>query len=345
MTADLDRANFDQADLDRWAAASIAKGSKSFALASRLFDAETKRRVRLLYAWCRHCDDVVDGQEGGRGSLTTEGTPLERLETLRARTLAGLHDPAAETGAFAAIGQVAADTGLPHDLPLRHLDGFAMDAHERQYRRLEDLLDYCEHVAGVVGRMMAVVMGVAPDDEAMQTRAADLGLAFQLTNICRDVVEDAGIGRCYLPTEMLAAAGVPPGEHARPQHREALVTVTGTLLDLADRYYASAREAARRLPPRAAWAVLTAASVYAAIGDRVRAAGTAAWDTRQHTGKWQKLMMLMAARGEMRRQKRQGAGQVADRQEARLSPRADLWTWRDDSEVWRVPAPLIGTAS
>ncbi|MGB7404848.1 MAG: squalene/phytoene synthase family protein, partial [Pacificimonas sp.] len=178
-------------DLDRWAAQSIARGSKSFALASRLFDAPTKRRVRLLYAWCRHCDDVVDGQEDGRGDVADASGALTRLGELRARTLAGLADPAAETGAYAAIGQVALESGLPREWPLRHLDGFAMDAHERRYRSVEDLLDYCEHVAGVVGRMMAVVMGVDADDDAVITRAADLGLAFQITNICRDVLEDA----------------------------------------------------------------------------------------------------------------------------------------------------------
>ncbi|MBV7257896.1 phytoene/squalene synthase family protein [Pacificimonas sp. WHA3] len=316
-------------DLDRWAAQSIARGSKSFALASRLFDAETKRRVRLLYAWCRHCDDVVDGQEGGRGTVESVDSALERLGTLRARTAAGLADPASETGAFAAIGLVAAETGLPHELPMRHLDGFAMDAHDRRYRSLTDLLDYCEHVAGVVGRMMAVVMGVAADRTDVLVRAADLGLAFQITNICRDVLEDAANGRCYLPEEMLAARGVTPGDIARPEHRGALTEVTRELLVLADDYYESARIGATHLPPKAAWAVLTAEKVYRAIGHKVRAAGPAAWDVRQHTGSWEKIGMLMMARREAK------AAALC------LDDRADLWTY-GDTPPWREPQSPLG---
>ena len=321
-------------DLDTWAAASIAKGSKSFALASKLFDAETKRRVRLLYAWCRHCDDVIDGQEGGRRGVAlgedveSEEAVLARLDELRRRTKAGLNDPESETGAFRAIGQVAAETAMPHDLPMRHLMGFAMDAYDRRYRSIEDVLDYCEHVAGVVGRMMAIVMGVAPDNDEVLTRAADLGLAFQLTNICRDVVEDAAVDRCYLPTEWLVAEDIPPGEHARPEHRLGLVRVVASMLDLADAYYRSAREGATHLETRAAWAVLTAEKVYRAIGEKVSAAGAAAWDERQHTGKMEKLAMLAAARKE-------AGGPKAD-----LSKRRKLWTYGDTLD-WREPQPLM----
>ncbi len=319
-------------DLESWAAASIAKGSKSFALASRLFDADTKRRVRLLYAWCRHCDDVVDGQDGGRGARENKDTPLERLAVLRARTMTGLADPASETGAYAAIGLVARETGMPHELPLRHLYGFSMDAHERRYRSLTDLLDYCEHVAGVVGRMMAIVMGVPADDDAVLVRAADLGLAFQLTNICRDVLEDAANDRCYLPDEMLVGRGITPGDHARPEHRAALADVVAELLELADRYYDSARVGATHLPRRAAWAVLTAEKVYRAIGHRVRAAGTAAWDERQHTSTFEKLGLLWAARGEAKRAALPLAGREA------------LWTY-GDTPLWHPPREALETAA
>ncbi|MGB3723757.1 MAG: phytoene/squalene synthase family protein [Pacificimonas sp.] len=315
-------------DLERWAATSIARGSKSFALASRLFDVQTKRRVRLLYAWCRHCDDVVDGQEGGRGVIEPDGKALERLAILNRRTAAGLADPASESGAYAAIGLVAAETGMPHDLPMRHLGGFAMDAHERRYRSLTDLLDYCEHVAGVVGRMMAVVMGIPANNEAVLTRAADLGLAFQLTNISRDVLEDAANGRCYLPEEMLTRRGITPGDHARPEHRGALTDVIAELLDLAEVYYESAKMGATHLPPKAAWAVLTAEKVYRAIGHKVRAAGPAAWDERQHTSIRQKMGMLLGARAE------------AKTSPMPLDRRDDLWTY-GDTPLWQSPRTAL----
>lgn len=322
--------------LDQWAARSIARGSKSFALASRLFDSETRRRVRLLYAWCRHCDDVVDEQEGGRGRAGAEPSEgdqsaLARLAELRAGTEAALAGRRPVHPAFAAIAEIAALTGMPRELPMQHLIGFAMDAHARRYRTLEDVLDYCHHVAGVVGRMMAVVMGAAPDNERLLVRAADLGLAFQLTNICRDVKEDAAAARNYLPAEWLAAENIPPGEFMRPEHRAGLIAVTNRMLALADGYYESAAEGATHLPFRSAWAVLTAAKVYRAIGVKVRAAGPAAWDERRHTGRREKLIAMLAAR------------RAAAAPAIGLGHRAPLWK-HGDTPPWREPAPLMAAA-
>ncbi len=285
-------------DLTRWAHRTIKKGSKSFALASRAFDPETRRLAWLLYAWCRHCDDVVDGQDGGRGALDMDADAAARLEVLRSRTGAALSGAYEATDAFAALAAVAAATSMPRAHPFAHLDGFAMDVGGRAYRHIEDVLDYCYHVAGVVGVMMAQVMGIEPDDETVLLRAADLGIAFQLTNICRDIVEDAAIGRCYLPDEWLADAGIPPGEHARPDYRGALFHVAERMLNLADAYYVSAREGAAHLPFRSRWAVLTAAETYRAIGARVRAAGVHAWDERQFVPTLEKLRHVWQARAD-----------------------------------------------
>lgn len=295
---------------------SIAGGSRSFALASKLFDRVTRERVWMLYAWCRHCDDVVDGQYGGQGSVAADAAVGDRLLLLRSRTNAALAGETEGVDAYACLAAMARETGLPARYAEDHLAGFAMDAEDRTYRGIEDTLDYCYHVAGVVGAMMAVVMGVRPDDEAVLERAVDLGLAFQLTNIARDVSDDAAIGRCYLPAEWLADAGIPPGDHMRPEHRGALACVVVRLLDLADRYYASARVGAPRLPWRSAWAVLAAADIYRAIGGKVRAAGPHAWDARQHTTTGEKLAIVWR---ELRSARRGNAG-------GSMSPRPELWT-------------------
>jgi phytoene synthase len=297
---------------------SIGSGSRSFALASRLFDRATRERVWMLYAWCRHCDDVVDGQSGGQGRRPCAVPVADRLAELEARTTAAVGGETGAVDAFGCLAAVARETGLPRYYAAQHLAGFAMDAADRSYRRIEDTLDYCYHVAGVVGAMMAVVMGVRADDDAVIERAIDLGLAFQLTNIARDVHDDAAIGRCYLPAEWLADAGIPPGEHIRPEHRAALAGVVGRLLDLADDYYRSARAGAMRLPWRSAWAVLSAADIYRAIGGKLRAAGSHAWDTRQHTTALEKLAMVWSARGEAR-----GADASAP-----MPARSPLWTKR-----------------
>jgi phytoene/squalene synthetase len=189
----------------------IEKGSKSFAAAARLFDPSTRASAYLLYAWCRHCDDQTDDQELGFGASRLQASEGRlRLDRLRAQTLRTLSGEPVDDPIFAGLQRVVADSEIPHRYPLEHLDGFLMDIEGRQYRSFGDTMEYCYHVAGVVGVMMAYVMGVR--DEPTLDRATDLGLAFQLTNICRDVMEDAKVGRVYLPRDWLDEAGVPATE-------------------------------------------------------------------------------------------------------------------------------------
>ncbi len=272
---------------------SIARGSKSFALASRLFDRVTRERVWLLYAWCRACDDIADGQDHG-GALSQVSDAPDRLATIRERTalaFAGKHTGAP---AFDALGLVARETGLTPAMAHDVIGGFALDAADWSPRSEADLLRYCFHVAGAVGVMMAVVMGIAPDDgdplaQDTLNRACDLGIAFQLGNIARDVHEDARAGRCYLPAEWLAEADVPPGELLKPHFRHVRAGLIDRLAALAARYEASARVGAARLPWRCRWAVLSAAGIYGGITREAAARGAAAWDARVVTTRGEKL--------------------------------------------------------
>ena len=275
--------------------ASIAKGSKSFALASKLFDPATRDRATLLYAWCRYCDDVIDGQESGHGRIAYAGTPAERLAELEALTALALAGEPTGVMAFDALARVAAETALPARYPADLLSGFRIDVEERPFETEADLLTYCYHVAGVVGVMMAMVMGVSPDDKATLDRACDLGLAFQLNNIARDVVEDAGIGRRYLPGAWLDAAGLPRDSYAEPRHRAALAGVVARLVGMAEKYEASARFGTPALPLRSAWAVLAAAGIYGGIGRKVRGGGAAALASRVSTGTSEKLGIVAAS--------------------------------------------------
>jgi phytoene synthase len=263
---------------------SIAEGSKSFALASRLFDRPTREKAWLLYAWCRRCDDVADGHDHEGTLKLDEVTAQHRIEAIRVLTRRALQgQPTAEV-AFDAFGQVAVEARLTEEMASDVIDGFALDAEGWRPRGEGDLMRYAFHVAGQIGVMTALVMGVPTDDHDTLDRACDLGLAFQLINIARDLCEDDAAGRCYLPQEWLAEADIPPGEHMRPQFRDALVPLVARLLDLADAHEAAARWGAGRLPFRQRWAVLAAANIYGAIGRKVRALGPHAWDHRVRIG-------------------------------------------------------------
>ncbi|MBO1073468.1 phytoene/squalene synthase family protein [Roseomonas marmotae] len=259
----------------------IRQGSKSFSAASRLFGRSMREDAWMLYAWCRHCDDVVDGQVAGFAAPgAPQASPQERLELLFDQTRRALSGAPVQNPVFTGFARVAARHRIPQRYPLELLQGFAMDVEGARYRSLDDTLRYSYHVAGVVGIMMALVMGVPPEDGKTLDRACDLGLGFQLTNIARDVLDDAAIGRVYLPEDWLAEAGIPPGQVAAPAHRAALAGVVARLLDAAEPYYASAGIGLAALPRRAAWAVATARGVYREIGIRLRAQGAAGWDRR-----------------------------------------------------------------
>jgi phytoene/squalene synthetase len=275
---------------------SIARGSKSFAAASLLFDRKTRERSWLLYAWCRACDDIADGQDHGHGMTRVDDAParLARLSMMTEAALAGqvVGDPA-----FDALRIVAAETAMPARFARDLVAGFALDAEEWRPRSEDDLYKYCYHVAGVVGCMMAVAMGVSPDDDPTLDRACDLGMAFQLANIARDIDEDDRVGRCYVPENWLVEMDISPGEHMKPHFRPRLAVLAGRLAARAAEFEASARLGTPALPFRSAWAVLAAADIYGAIARTVAVRGEHAWDRRVSTGAAAKLGFIARAAG------------------------------------------------
>lgn len=299
----------------------IEKGSKSFAGAARLFDGDTRASAYMLYAWCRHADDEIDGQELGHAPARQVAGPDEprtRLATLRLRTQRALAGEAVEP-VYQALARVVAKHAIPACHPMELIEGFAMDVEGRRYATLEDTCSYCYHVAGVVGVMMAMIMGVR--ERETLNRACDLGIAFQLTNIARDVVPDAEAGRLYLPADWLAEAGIEatPEAVADPANRAAVFIVAERLLNEADRYYVSARHGLPALPIRAAWAIAAARRVYRDIGGVVRQRRTQAWDQRAVVSRYRKMLSVFYAGLSISRAHLRGALTGAP-------PRVGLWT-------------------
>jgi phytoene synthase len=297
----------------------IQKGSKSFAAAAKIFDEETRDNAYMLYAWCRHCDDVIDNQELGFDSKPQAAETTQNiLAKLREKTQAAIDNKPSEDPVFEGLRYVLKRNEIPGRYPLELLEGFAMDATAHKYRSMEDTLQYCYYVAGVVGIMMAYVMGTR--DPAALQRATDLGIAFQLTNISRDIIEDAEVDRIYLPGDWLTEAGIPAAEITEPKHAAKLSKVVEQLLNEADRYYNSANEGLRALGFRSAWAVAAARDVYRAIGETVRERGETAWQKRVIVRKRRKLLgvaegMLDAARASL-----------FDRHTSAPPREKDLWT-------------------
>lgn len=284
--------------------ASIKKGSKSFALASRVLPPALRDDAAMLYAWCRYCDDVIDGQEMGHGQIADYKTgQAERLEMLREKTRAALNGEPTDDPVFAGLARVVKTHDIDHRHPFDLLKGFEMDAEDRVYKSVDDILDYSYHVAGVVGVMMANIMGVR--DAKTLDRASDLGLAFQLTNIARDVIDDAKADRVFVPQDLLLGASAPvnAGEQLDRANWPALHRAACAQLDIAEQYYASAKVGIKELDFRCAWAISAALKVYREIGETLREGGPSAWEGRVGASNGRKLVLALGAVGPAVRRK------------------------------------------
>jgi phytoene synthase len=217
----------------------IRLGSKSFAAAARLFDPVTRDAVVLLYGWCRHCDDQIDGQSYGHGDAALEAEAARaRLESLVEATRASYRGAPPRSLVFVGFQHVVQRYAIPERYPRELLKGLEMDVAGRRYRGFEDLLLYCYRVAGTVGVMMAKVIG-ARDERALK-HAVDLGIAMQLTNIARDVVEDARAGRVYLPLRDLREFGVSVDDLVAGRHGQPFARLMARQADRARRFYRAA---------------------------------------------------------------------------------------------------------
>jgi phytoene synthase len=249
--------------------------------------------VAVLYSWCRYCDDAVD-------LAPVERRP-EALARLRSQLDQVYGDAAPGEPLLDALQEVARKHAIPRHYGDELLAGMAMDVEGRRYATLDELLLYCHRVAGVVGLMMCHVLGVS--DARALVNAVHLGMAMQLTNICRDVLEDWRNGRLYLPSAFLSAEGAGPlqpasGTDPPPEAVGALGRVVGRLLREADAFYASGDAGAPALPWRASLAVRAARWIYARIGRRVEAVGCDVMRGRAVVPGHVKLVLVFKALGQ-----------------------------------------------
>jgi phytoene synthase len=234
-------------------------GSRSFHAAALLLPPGIRGAARSLYAFCREADDAIDHAAPALRDAALAGLH-SRLDAIYAGTPA----PIAADRAFA---EIVSHYDIPRVLPQALLEGFAWDAEGRRYATIAELEAYAARVAGTVGAMMAIIMGVRR--AGTLARATELGLAMQLTNIARDVGEDARAGRLYLPLDWLAAEGVDPDIFlAAPAGSAALRAVVARLLCHANGLYTRASGGIAGLPVACRPAIHAARLLYAAIGHK-----------------------------------------------------------------------------
>jgi phytoene synthase len=263
----------------------LRRGSKSFHAAGRLLPRRLRAPVAAAYAFCRVADDAIDQAEAPADGLAALRLRLDRI-------YAGRPDDDPVDRAF---GAAVRDFRIPRAVPEALLEGFLWDVENRRYATIGELRAYAARVAAAVGVLMTLLMGERRPH--VLARACDLGVAMQLTNIARDVGEDARLGRLYLPQDWLREAGIDPdGWLGSPRFGPALGSVVERVLGEADALYARAAPGIPFLPADCRPAIRAARLIYADIGRVVRGAGGDSVSRRATTTRRRKLLLLLRAR-------------------------------------------------
>ncbi len=262
----------------------IQQGSKSFYAASLLLPSDMRMPTYAVYAFCRIADDAVDD----------EGASRTATSRLRQRLQAVYTGQPENHPCDRALADVVVMYDLPRPLFEALIEGLEWDQAGRSYDSIEELHAYAARVASAVGTIMTCIMG--RKSAKTLARACDLGVAMQLTNIARDVGEDARNGRVYLPRDWLVDAGLTPEDLiAKPQMSPALATVVKRLLYHADSLYEQSLLGIADLPMRSRPAINAARRIYAAIGDQISANGYDVINLRAFVPTFRKLGLAIAA--------------------------------------------------
>ena len=264
------------------AGAVLARHGRSFHFAGRWLDAAQAHDSARLYAFCRRLDDIADHANDAQAGR-------RRLRGV----LADLHSGHSDEAWIADFLLLTTQHRISRRPAVELVRGLLGDLDAVRLADDRELIRYCYRVAGTVGLMMCGVLDVR--DPAARPFAVDLGIAMQLTNIARDVAEDAAAGRRYLPAAWVGR--LEPAQILAPSAATAARLRHGVarLLDCAETYYDSGRQGLRYLPPRPRRAIRVASAVYRGIGRRLRARGCDSTGGRVVVPGWQKLLLAVGA--------------------------------------------------
>ena len=259
----------------------IRHGSLSFHAASKVLPESVRNPALALYAFCRLADDEVD--------LKADKRPA--LKALQSRLDAAYVGKPLDTPIDRAFADMVKVTHMPKALPQALLEGLEWDANARRYNTLSDVIAYSARVASAVGVMMCVLMGVR--DRNALARACDLGVAMQLTNIARDVGEDAMENRLYLPLEWLDEAGIDVKTFLEnPKSTKAIRLMVRRLVAESERLYVRSEAGITKLPLRCRPGIYAARFIYAGIVGVIREQSYQTMTVRARTSKRQKFALM-----------------------------------------------------
>jgi 15-cis-phytoene synthase len=279
----------------------LAEHGRSFHAATRLMPPEVRGSVARVYSFCRTLDDAVDRASSAQEA---ERRLAELLDGARAAYFEGIPSEGAPSDAMRQVMGEMREADVSFEVVELLCEGLRMDLRPRGYADLDELRVYTHRVAGVVGHWIAGLAGCR-DPWALKM-AAELGHAMQLTNIARDVGEDLGMGRIYLPADLLRRHELDAAELQRiAASKEAVphrfAAALEELMGWADAGYGAAFQAIPHLPPQYRRAVAAAARIYQGIHDGIRRNGYDSLRLRAHTGRLEKTLLGFSSLRELAR--------------------------------------------
>ena len=262
--------------------------SRSFFLSTQLLPPEKRKAIRALYAFCRTSDDIVDN---------SSDDPAQALGAW----IAHVHAPItpANNPVLLAWNDTVDRYDVPRDLPDELLAGIAMDLMVHRYATFDDLWLYCYRVASVVGLISMHIVGYR---DGAASYAIKLGLALQLTNILRDVGEDAARGRVYLPQEDLQRFGLSAEDILNGRRDQAFRSLMRFEIERANALYDEAWPGIALLSPDGRLAIAAAAEIYRGILGRITANDFDVFQRRAYVPLAQKLLLVWRVRRRLRRE-------------------------------------------
>lgn len=260
--------------------------AKNFYFAFLTLPAQQRQAIYVAYTFCRYCDDSVDA----------EGTPEEKLARIShlRHMLSETYDGRAAEPLFVGLADVATNYRIPQEYFQEVLNGVESDLVKTRYADFEELRQYCYQVASVVGLICIHIFGYSGGEAARQ-HATDLGLAMQITNICRDVREDWEFGRVYLPQDELQRFGVTEADLSASQVTDGFANLLQFQIDRARGYFVSGRKLLGYLPKRSRACPAALGYIYSGVLDRIERAGYNVFDDRIALSKGAKLALMTKA--------------------------------------------------
>jgi phytoene synthase len=257
----------------------MQKHGKSFFWASWFLDKNTANKLFTVYALCRRLDDLVD---------TSNENSEAKEEIARVISLTN-NNQYKET--FEEFKRIDSKLHPRQDIITEFLKGQLSDLDFRQPNDLGQLLKYCYRVAGVVGLMICDVLDIR--DSKLRYFAIDFGIAMQLTNICRDIKEDAQIGRIYLPKNETASLAI--GNFKSPSNTDLIIINSSRdkLIKLADKYYQSGMYGINQLPIKIKRSFRVASNIYQGIGHKILQKRCSFNEQRVYLSKFEKLNLTI----------------------------------------------------